>query len=193
MSFKNIGRIIGVGTLFFIVSFTVSFLFADHTFWDNEVKKPLHGKNLMGAQTQTVGTIPENTLIKEEVYYTQCQHLVQREILAGEIYPGADEDALRASGWALYHNSNSEQGITIFKNIDDLCPEDEHKRHLGVAGEYVAVLKGPVGVNGDLIEVLDVRIDRLPAEWQMKVKEGTLNFSSEQELLEALDSIDEYE
>jgi hypothetical protein len=191
VTFKAFGRIIGWGSLAFIVSFSVSLLFADHAFWDNEVKKPLSGKNLKAGQTLTVGEIPENSPITEEIYYTQCQHLIQRKVLAGEEYPGADEDALRASGWALYHNSN--QDITIFKNIDGLCPKDEHKRHLGVAGEYVAVVKGPVGANGDLVEILDVRIDRLPEEWQTRVKAGNLNFSSEQELLEALDSIDEYE
>lgn len=191
MAFKRINRLVGFCALVFVGSFTLSFLFADHTFWHNESKKPLYGESLRDNQTQMVGMIPENTFIKEEIYYTQCQHLIQREIIAGEAYPGADEDALRADGWALYHNNDQE--ITIFKNIDDLCPKDVHKRHLGVEGEYVAVLKGPVGVAGDLIEVLDIRIDRLPQEWRKKVKEGTLNFSSEQELLEALDSIDEYE
>ncbi|MCR6546811.1 hypothetical protein [Dehalobacterium formicoaceticum] len=191
MAFKHIKRMVGFCALAFVVSFAASFLFADHTFWHNESKKPLYGNSLRDNQTQTVGMIPENATIKEEIYYTQCQHLIQKEIIAGEAYPGMDEDALRAAGWALYHNNDRE--ITIFKNIDGLCPKDEHKRHLGAVGEYVAVLKGPVGVTGELVEVLDIRIDRLPQEWQTKVKEGTLNFSSEQELLEAMDSIDEYE
>lgn len=46
---------------------------------------------------------------------------------------------------------------------------------------------------GEQIKVLDVLVDSLPVEWQVKVRQGELGFVSEADLLQALDSIDEYE
>lgn len=174
-----------------LVSFALSYWFSQTAFWQDYVKKPLVEQNLSPNQAQAVDTIPGQTKIKEEIYYTKCKHLIQREILAEVEYPGADEETLKSAGWTLYHNRDG--SITIFKNVDGLCPEDAQKRHLGVSGEFVSIVQGPVGVDGELLQVLDIKVSRLPKEWQEKVRKGELDFSSEQELLEALDSIDEYE
>lgn len=174
-----------------LVSFAVVFWLSNSSFWHDVVKKPLEEQKLEINQAQTVGMIPGNTKIIEEIYYTRCKHLEQREIIAEDVYPGFDEEALKSAGWTLYHNNDG--SITIFKNVDGLCSNDVNKRHLGISGEYVSILEGPVGVEGDPLEVLDIKIARLPKEWQEKVRKGELDFSSEQELLEALDSIDEYE
>jgi len=173
-----------------MISFGLSFWLVKSVFWQDAVQKPLDQQNLEAGQTQVVGLIPQNTRVIEEIYYLKCQHLKKREILAAEL-PELSEQALKGQGWAVYHNND--HSITIFKNVDGLCPEDANKRHLGVSNGFVAIFEGPVGTPGKMLEVLDIKVERLPKEWQEKVKKGELNFSSEQELLEALDSIDEYE
>lgn len=193
MFLKRVGWIGIVFAAAWLVSFALAYWAANLPFWQDYVQKPLTEENQETdqAQAQAVGLIPGDTRIKEEIYYSRCKHLIQREIMAEDEYPGVDEETLKAEGWTLYHNHD--QSITIFKTVDKLCPEDAKKRHLGVSGEYVSIMEGPVGVDGDLLEVLDIKVANLPKEWQEKVKKGELNFSSEQELLEALDSIDEYE
>ncbi|MGI6684972.1 MAG: hypothetical protein ACOX47_05765 [Bacillota bacterium] len=188
---KRISWIVLTFALAWLVSFTLSYWVADSTFWKDYIKKPLIEQNPVINQAQAVGMIPGNTKIKEEIYYTKCKHLIQREIMAEEAYPEANEETLKAEGWTLYHNRDG--SITIFKNVDGLCPEDAQKRHLGVSEEFVCIIEGPVGVDGDILEILDIKVNNLPQEWQDKVRKGELDFSSEQELLEALDSIDEYE
>ncbi|MEL7566527.1 MAG: hypothetical protein AAGU27_16835 [Dehalobacterium sp.] len=191
MFFKKIGWIGITFVAAWFVSFAIAFWLFNSSFWHDVVKKPLEEQNPEINQIQSVGNIPGNTKIIEEIYYTRCRHLEQREIIAEDEYPGFNEEALKSAGWTLYHNNDG--SITIFKNVDGLCSVDANKRHLGVSGEFVSILEGPVGIEGDPLEVLDIRVDRLPKEWQEKVRKGELDFSSEQELLEALDSIDEYE
>lgn len=191
MSFKRIGWLVIVFAGAWLISFALSFWVANSSFWQDVVKKPLANQNIEMGQAQTVGMIPGDTKIKEEIYYSRCKHLEKREIIAADVYPGSNEEELEAQGWTIYHHDDG--SITIFKNVDGLCTEDRKKRHLGVSGEYVSVLEGPVGVSGDVLQVLDIKVAKLPKEWQDKVRKGELSFSSEQELLEALDSIDEYE
>jgi fatty acid/phospholipid biosynthesis enzyme len=94
---------------------------------------------------------------------------------------------------ALLSNGTEEgKGNEIVVEAHQLL-KDAKKRHLGVAGEFVSIIEGPVGVDGEVLEILDIKVANLPKEWQEKVRKGELDFSSEQELLEALDSIDEYE
>lgn len=191
MFFKKFGWIGITFAVAWLFSFAIAFWLSNSSYWQDIVKKPLGEQNLEINQAQAVGMIPKNTKIKQELYYTRCKHLEQKEIIAGDVYPDINEEALKTQGWTLYHNDDG--SITIFKEVDGLCTVDMNKRHLGQSGEYVAILEGPVGVEGDLLEVLDIRVDKLPQEWQDKVRKGELDFSSEQELLEALDSIDEYE
>lgn len=171
--------------------FTLSYVLTNSGFWQETHKKPLGDKPLSLNESRTVGVLPKEIRIREEVYYSKCRHLIQRETSVGELGSDIDEESLKKSGWTLYHNHDG--SITIFKTINGLCPEDAEKRHLGVAGEFVCVVAGPVGVEGEILEVLDIKVANLPLEWQEKVKKGELAFASEKELLEALDSIDEYE
>ncbi len=191
MLLKKIGWMGIVFLSAWLMSFGLSFWIANSPRWQDAFKKPLESPNLETGQSQTVGIIPAKTKIIEQIYYTKCHHLTKREILASELLPEANEQTLKKEGWAIYHNSDG--SITISKNVEGVCPEDMKKRHLGVSGEYVAIYEGPVGVPGKLLKVLDVKVAKLPKEWQEKVKKGELNFSSEEELLQALDSIDEYE
>lgn len=126
-------------------------------------------------------------------HYTLCDHTTREEFYIDisqhnlaqlqAIYPAQE-------GWSLRQDP---EGIRFSQELAELCPDDEKKRHLAVVGDYLAVFKGPVGVKGFLERITDIRIDSLPMEWQEKVYEGLLTFADEAELLEALDSLDEYQ
>lgn len=169
-----------------LVSFLLAFWAGSSGSWQGE-KKPLPS---LGNALFTGGQakVPE---LEEQVYYTRCRHLLTRDLDIDDPRRQKTSSELSKEGWAYYH-SDSSQAI-IFKNLDAICPDCADQRHLGTAGDFVAVYQGPVGVPGDQVKVLSIQVSRLPLEWQDKVRRGELNFSSEQELLEALDSIDEYQ
>ncbi|MDK2820174.1 MAG: hypothetical protein PWP31_139 [Clostridia bacterium] len=70
--------------------------------------------------------------------------------------------------------------------------ENTSKRHLAVKDGYIVIYEGPNGSQGKLLTVTDYKIDSLPVDWQNRIKNGQAEFNSENELLEALDSLDEY-
>ena len=92
-------------------------------------------------------------------------------------------------GWNIEEEGNR---LVLTQRLNTLCGKCERERHLGAFGEYVAVIKGPPGVNGGYLEVTNIKIKDLPPQWQEMVKKGRLNFPSAEKLLEALDSLDEY-
>lgn len=126
--------------------------------------------------------------------YSLCQHLIEQKVPV-DIYGLNVNELLRRfppeEGWVV-DNLNSNR-IVIYQKVGGLCPEDALKRHLGSKGEYVAVFRGPIGISGGLERVTTIRLDKLPAQFKQKLINGQLDFSDENELMDALDSIDEYE
>ncbi|MGI6066420.1 MAG: hypothetical protein ACOYI2_08005 [Bacillota bacterium] len=178
----------------FVIAWAASFFL---TYWAvgsgvwMQERKPLKSLDAFFPKTEAVGGFSEDAKVQEQIYYELCRHLVTRDVGLDDPVRDMSTSKLKEQGWSVYQDEIDD--VTIFKNINGLCQVCQGKRHLGIAGEYVAVFQGPIGVQGQQMEVLNVRVDRLPVEWQEKVKRGELDFSSEQELLEALDSIDEYE
>ena len=177
----------------FIIAWAASFFL---TYWAvgsgvwMKERKPLKSLDAFFPKTEAVGGFSEDTKVREQIYFELCRHLATRDVGLDDPIRDMNISKLKEQGWSVYQGDND---VTIFKNMTGLCQACQGKRHLGIAGEYVAIYQGPVGVPGKQLEVLNIRVERLPTEWQEKVKRGELNFASEQELLEALDSIDEYE
>lgn len=133
---------------------------------------------------------------KVEIFklYSTCGHLIkqaedeinlgeQKEIDLGSEYP---EDA----GWNVVIEGES---IKLIQKLEGLCPKDEGVRWLGVQKGFLAIFQGPAYLDGPLLKITDIKVEGLPLEWQEKVYNKTLEFSTEFELLEALDSLDEYQ
>jgi len=93
-------------------------------------------------------------------------------------------------GWNIRSEQNGR--LVITQRVPGLCPQDAPKRHLAELEGRVAVYRGPVGSIGDLERVLNIKIDALPREWQERIRRGQAEFQSEEELLQALDSLEEY-
>lgn len=133
-----------------------------------------------------------NRVIEGKTLFTLCGH---SEPLKLGSFQGASADYLIESfpenqGWSI---EDIGEKLIITKKINALCPADESKRHLGRFGEYVAVIKGPVGTDGGILEVTDIPLSSLPKRFLKQAERGMLAFSDAQSLLEALDSMDEFE
>lgn len=126
--------------------------------------------------------------------YSLCQHLIEQKVPI-DIYGLNVNELLRRyspdEGWVV-DNLNSNR-IVIYQKVEGLCPEDALKRHLGSKGDYVAVFRGPIGINGGLERLTTIRLEKLPQQFKEKLIKGELDFSNENELMDALDTIDEYE
>jgi hypothetical protein len=91
-------------------------------------------------------------------------------------------------GWKVSRDG----GEVIFtRTVDGLSPADQGKSHLGEKGGYLAVIRGPAGVNGGLIRVTTIRLSSLPDEYRQQAQEGTLDLPDEISLLQILESLDE--
>ncbi|MDS1029999.1 hypothetical protein RDV78_05755 [Bacillota bacterium LX-D] len=148
-------------------------------------------------QKSTQAKAEANNLIAEvEVFknYLLCNHVVKENE-----FPLRIDDANMAllskqypvkQGWKI--NVEKSNKINITQDLKKLCPEDEEKRYLAVHNNYLAIYKGPMGY-GTLEKITEIKVTTLPKEWQEKAYRGELVFANEAELLEALDSLDEYE
>lgn len=94
----------------------------------------------------------------------------------------------RRQGWQI---KVKERNVTAFRSLEELCENCSRLTHLGEKGGFVAVIRGPVGVDGGIVRVTKTRVDSLPAELRRKAREGTLDLPDEETLLQILDSLEE--
>jgi hypothetical protein len=82
--------------------------------------------------------------------------------------------------------------LVLTRQKDELCPEDQKQRHLGLVGDYVAVYFGPPGSAGKVERVTEIKAGILPLGLGEKIQRGQFGFADEASLLQALDSLEEY-
>lgn len=109
-------------------------------------------------------------------------------------------------GWSI---SKLSGGIVkLSQSVNDLCDRHRQYRHLGIYQGMLVVYEGPLGYNESLIRVeRNIAVENLPPELRIKLQQAMdferqasstklqlrkqLEFSSEQDLNTALDSLDE--
>lgn len=139
------------------------------------------------AQTSYVG---KDTPVVQEIYYRQCRHLIRQTLIGDEKFAEKSFSELRGEGWNI---SWSEKGELIaFTEKDGLCPDDAEKRHLGIYEGEVAIYEGPSGASGEMLEVLGIKIESLYPQWQEMLQNGGIDFDSNDDLLNALENLDEF-
>ncbi|NLC76194.1 MAG: hypothetical protein GX750_01005 [Clostridia bacterium] len=126
-------------------------------------------------------------LVKLVTNYLKCGHSV---VLENTIDPNRLTEIM-AEHPELELQQIDGDTVLMLTN-EGFCPDHEEKRYLGIRGEYLAIFRGSAG-NGELESITQIRVDRLPEEWQSKLQEGKLVFEDEISLMEALDSLDEYQ
>jgi hypothetical protein len=180
--YKNIYIFLG---LICLLSFLIVFTLTNY-FEITASKKLLNEDNLLN-------NINELTIVAQE-YYVMCGHF--KELERVNIIE-SDEIALKnyktkysnEKGWIMNRNGN-----TIFFSlpVNELCDEDKLKRHFAVKDGYLVIYQGPVGSVGKLLKITDIKVEKLPKEWKEKIENNLVDFNNEKELLNALDTLDEY-
>ena len=91
-------------------------------------------------------------------------------------------------GWKLSFASGE---AILARTVAGLCPDDQKKSHLGEKGGFLAVVRGPAGINGGIIRVTTIPLASLPPDYRNQAEQGTLDLPDEISLLQILDSFDE--
>lgn len=142
----------------------------------------------------SAATLEIKTKIEFYKLYNGCGHLIKQreyETLLNELdkmelhtrYPAE-------AGWDINYKGNT---VKLVQRVEGFCPIDKEIRHLGVKEGFLTIFIGPAYLDGPIKKITNIRIDSLPVELQQKIYNRSLEFSSEAELLEALDSLDEYQ
>ncbi|MGB9792100.1 MAG: hypothetical protein ACPLTR_05920 [Thermacetogeniaceae bacterium] len=136
--------------------------------------------------------IPPDMEIHTNTLYTVCGHerenpvkLTHREVLTVgdllKLYPPKE-------GWKIEWLSGK---IELRRQEEALCPSCQKKSHVGRKGDFVAVIRGPVGVDGGIIRVTPIKLSSLPQTIRKEVEKGTLDVPDEKVLMQILDSLEE--
>ncbi len=134
--------------------------------------------------------IDKNTLIRQDIYYLQSRRTISEIIPAPGELQGKNQAEIEALGWNIFQAEGGQ--IVIYKETDALTPEDAPKRHLKLYRGKLAAFAGPSTARGPLLEELGIEPDYLSADWQEELNSGGIDFESPEDLLTALESLDEY-
>lgn len=137
--------------------------------------------------------LPDGTKILIQTEYNLCEHKesrnaapvdlkVQTLLDLRQLYPSQE-------GW---HSRFADEQVMVTRTLDDLCEKCSQVTHLGEKGGFVTVIKGPVGVEGEIVRVTTIETDILPEELRTKVEEGMLDLPDEETLLQIMDSLEEH-
>jgi len=142
------------------------------------------------------GLLPARVKVDPDAqrYYSACGHYTPLTLPAGikdNWLPEAEIDSRFPpdEGWQLKQENGR---LLITQEVKGLCPDCLPKRHLAFKDDLVAIYHGPAGSLGPLERVTNLKVDSLPPPWQERIRSGQAEFDTEQELLQALDSLDEY-
>ncbi|MCL2817038.1 MAG: hypothetical protein FWD39_01450 [Clostridiales bacterium] len=136
------------------------------------------------------GFVDFDTVVRREIYYAACRHLDVHSAAGQEEFSGKSFGEITQEGW---HIIWAEDGSAVaFRESALLCPEDDRKTHLAIYQDKLALFHGPIGTEGEPLEVIYVKPESLPALWRQKlINNGGIEFQTRDELLSALESLDE--
>ena len=147
--------------------------------------------------TQQAPLIATETPVVLEKTYTKCGHTVTSEYeeqdrLAGKTLAEIREEFTAEEGYLVW--SDEENGtLMIQQRVDDWCPDDRKRVHLGLFKGHVAVFRGPAGVDDELLRITGIKAEHLPEQLRRTLEAGTLEYDSEDEANFVLENLDEYD
>lgn len=162
-------------------------------------------------QDQAVETVLQKEVTSEtRVYLRELYALCQKYSLAcynETLLEGAARLAMNGlalndlmekypeeAGWEVIWG---DRRLSLQQKLPGLCPRHKERWHLAAddTGEKVAVYLGPpqVGLEGGVVRVTEIRIDRLTVELQEKIAGRYFEFITWDDLIATLDSLSEEE
>jgi len=132
--------------------------------------------------------IDAETPLVLQSFYQGSNQLVQKVISMPESFVGltARELASLTRDWEI-KGLEPGRGLTLYREVNDLSPEDKKVMHLGIKGEKVAIYYGETGDNY-LKQITDINVSDLPYSEQKALEEGIVVYSQE-ELLSLLEGL----
>ena len=141
------------------------------------------------AQREDGNYIYPQTMVRREVYYSACRHLDSHAATGQKEFVNKTFAEIAEDGWYVFWAEGG--GAVAFRESGQLCPNDADKSHLALHQGKLAVFAGPIGTNGEPLEIISINPSALPSIWQQKLANGGIEFKSREELLSALESMDE--
>lgn len=186
---KRYQGLILVGAL--LCSFGLGYILAcNYRSLDNLSQKPVQ------IDTKKDFIVGSKTPVVLERVYTRCKHVITDDFSGRKYLEGKSLDEIRKfypfkEGYLVWFN---EDGVLIIhQRLEDWCPRDRNKRHLGMYKGYVAVYKGPTGYNEEIARMTRIKVDSLPEKLKKDIIMGRMEFADETSLNDVLESLDEYE
>lgn len=147
-------------------------------------------------QEQVIARRPfsDNINISITTEYTICSHDESSETTP-KILKVSNLRDLRdrfnaQDGWRSRYQGEQ---VVVFRKLEELCTKCSEVTHLGEKGGFLAVVRGPAGIDGGIMRVTKIRVDSLPSEMRKEAENGTLDIPDEETLLHILDSLEEHE
>ncbi|RJX20916.1 MAG: hypothetical protein C4575_05435 [Desulforudis sp.] len=136
-------------------------------------------------------------MVEQVAYPCGAMEIVYAGALPSEL-EGLDVDAIveryRAEdGWTVSYDAAS--GLVLTRHTDALCPEHAVYRHLGTQDGLVAVFEGPLGHNGKVVRIEQIKLENLDPAYRHRLEQAMdFEFQSEEaqaELRQELEFTDE--
>lgn len=160
----------------------------------NRFSSKTHPQKPVVGVTEPEITISAQTPVIFEQEYLKCGHKVvasfpEREKLNGKTIKDIQAAYTSAQSYQVSWNIDT---LVIKQSLDDWCSEDKGKLRLKDYQGRVAVFQGADPQSDVLLKVTGIVTSSLPPDVQQSVREGTMEFKSQDELNDALENLDEY-
>ncbi len=145
---------------------------------------------LLNEQVTLRRPLSPETKISARTVYALCDHEVKSQVDKQKEMSLMDLRKVYSprEGWRSRYIGKD---LVFTRTEQGFCPACQKKTHLGEKGGYVAVVRGPAGIDGGIVKVTKIRITNLPSELQEQVRAGRLDLPDEEALLQILDSLEE--
>ena len=130
------------------------------------------------------------TYVEKNIEYKGCGH-TDTSLLQGDgRFVDKSFSQLESEGWEVSKIGSNKVRVTMA--ADGFCDVDSQKRTLRLTEKGVGVYEGPKDKDGQLLNEMVLDTNQLPSDLLSMLKEGGVEFANEEELLETLDTLDEY-
>ena len=151
---------------------------------------------IMKVKTEEAALVSSETSVIVEKAYSKCRHVIisgyeKPNELVGKTLAQIQQEFTYKNGYLVWFNEDG--CLVIHQRIEDWCPDDQERVHLGLFKGHVAVFKGPSDCSEELLRVTGIRAELLPDKLRQDLEAGILEYSDEDEANFALENLDEYD
>lgn len=130
------------------------------------------------------------TYVERNLEYLGCGHTETTLLHNDSRFVGKTFSQLADEGWEVSKIGSNK--VRVYRQEEGICEADSHKRTLRLTANGVGVFEGPKDIEGKLLNEMVLDSSQLPDDLYDMLAAGGVEFNSEEELLETLESLDEY-